>query len=74
MLPKPWWKVHAKGRVFLARKLVCLSSEDLQQTRLNAPVGFSVLMGLRSDNWKAWLSLSDGGAVSKNLWEKESLS
>lgn len=34
-----------------------LSSEDLQQIRLIALVGFTVLVGLRSDNWKAWLSL-----------------
>jgi len=47
------WKAQAEGRAFLARKLVCLSSEDLQQIRLIALVGFTVLMGLRSDNWKA---------------------
>ena len=57
VLLKPCWKAHTKGRAFLAGKLVHLSSEDLQQIRLIALVGFTVLMSLRSDNWKAWLSL-----------------
>lgn len=47
----------AKGRAFLARKLVHLSSGDLQQIRLIALVGFTDLVDLRSDSWKAWLSL-----------------
>lgn len=51
-LLKPRWEGLAKGRVFLARKPVRLSSEDLQQIRLIALVGFTVLPGLRSDNWK----------------------
>lgn len=57
MLLKPWRKAPAKGRAFPARKLVRLSSGDLQQIRLIALVGFTDLLGLRSDNWKAWLSL-----------------
>lgn len=52
VLLKPRWEGLAKGRVFLARKPVRLSSADLQQIRLIALVGFAVLPGLGSDNWK----------------------